>query len=129
MAVDQAETKPQPIRRRILVVDDSADNATSLAALLKVLGHDVRVAYSAAEAIEAAEQFRPGVILTDLNMPEMDGYEATRRIRSQPWGRSILICAVTGCDTQEHFYRSREAGIDHHLLKPLDLRLLNVILH
>src|SRR5689334_11194642 len=83
-------------RRRILVVDDYIDSAISLAQLLALQGHEVQVAHSAAEAIKLAEAFRPTVILTDICMPEMDGYEAARHIRSQPWGQHILICAVTG---------------------------------
>src|SRR5205823_3602926 len=83
-------------KRRILVVDDNRDSAGSMATLLKLLGNDVATAHDGVEAVEAAERFRPDVVLMDVGMPRLDGYEATRRIREQPWGKGMVIIALTG---------------------------------
>jgi CheY-like chemotaxis protein len=82
--------------RRILVVDDNRDGADSLAAMLKLLGNEVRTVHDGVAAVEAAGQFRPEVILMDVGMPNLDGLEATRRIRAQAWGRDMTIIALTG---------------------------------
>jgi CheY-like chemotaxis protein len=107
--------------RCVLIVDDVADCATSLAILLRFQGHEVHVAHSAREALDIAERLRPTAIFMDIGMPHMDGFEAIELIRAQPWGRDILICALTAFDGPEHFNRSRELGVDHHLLKPPEL--------
>jgi PAS domain S-box-containing protein len=106
-------------RHRILVVDDNADCAHSLAMLLDFMGNEVRTAYDGLEAVEAAAAYRPDLILLDLGMPKLNGYEACRRIREQAWGKGILIAALTGWGQEEDRRRSMEAGFDHHLIKPV----------
>ena len=107
-------------KRRILVVDDNLDAAESLATLLKISGHETRMAHDGVEAVEQAETFKPDVVFLDIGMPTIDGHETARRIRSQPWGRDIVLVALTGWGQTEDRRRSREAGFDHHLVKPAD---------
>ncbi len=106
--------------RRILVVDDNADAAESLAMLLELMGHEVSVAYNGRDAVDAAAALRPDMILLDIGMPELNGYDACERIRSQPWGRDIAIVALTGWGQEADRRRSQQAGFDRHLVKPLD---------
>jgi PAS domain S-box-containing protein len=108
-------------KRRILVVDDNLDAATSMAMMLEFLGNEVGTAHDGLQAIERAERDRPDVVLMDVGMPRLDGYEATRRIRSQPWGRDLIIIALTGWGQDDDKARSHEAGCDGHLTKPVDL--------
>ncbi len=115
-------------RRRILVVDDNQDSATSLARVLKLLGNEVRTAHDGIEAALAAEDFRPEIILMDVGMPRLNGYEATRRIREQPWARSVTIIALTGWGQDGDRLLSREAGCDGHLVKPVNLPDLEKLL-
>jgi PAS domain S-box-containing protein len=115
-------------QRRILVVDDNRDSATSMAMMLKLMANEVRTAHDGIEAVEAAERFRPGVILMDVGMPRLNGYEATRRIREQPWGRDVTIIALTGWGQEGDKERSREAGCDGHLVKPVNLSDLEKML-
>jgi CheY-like chemotaxis protein/two-component sensor histidine kinase len=107
-------------RRRVLVVDDHRDGADSLAMMLRLLGEDVRTAHDGIEALEAAGQFRPEVILMDVGMPRLNGLDATRRVREQPWGRTITIIALTGWGQENDRERSQLAGCDGHLVKPVD---------
>jgi two-component system CheB/CheR fusion protein len=107
--------------KRILVVDDNADGAKSLMMMLRLLGNDVEMAHDGVEAVEVAERFRPEVILMDIGMPRLDGYEATRRIRENEWGRRISIIALTGWGQDSDRELSREAGCDDHLVKPVNL--------
>lgn len=120
---------PQRVtHRRLLVVDDLKDGADSLAMLLRVMGHEVRTAYDGDEAILAAESFRPDVILLDIGMPKLNGYEACRRIREQPWGAQICLVALTGWGQQDDHRRAEQAGFNHHLLKPVNLAALLKVL-
>ena len=114
--------------RRILVVDDSRDSARTLAKVLRLLGHEVTTAYDGIEAIEAAETFRPDVILMDMGMPRLNGYDAARLIRGQPWGRDATIIALTGWGQEGDRIQSKEAGCDGHLVKPVNLPDLENIL-
>jgi PAS domain S-box-containing protein len=107
--------------RRILVVDDNRDGADSLAMMLTLLGNEVRTANDGLEAVEQAEAFRPEVILMDVGMPRLDGYEATRRIRGLGWAGAVTIIALTGWGQDGDRRRSREAGCDGHLVKPVNL--------
>jgi len=109
-----------PSRRRVLVVDDNHDSADSLAALLKIMGNEVTTAYDGAQAVEIAAALRPEVVLLDIGMPVLDGFEACRRIREQPWGRAMHLIALTGWGQHEDRRRSQEAGFDAHLVKPVD---------
>ncbi len=109
-----------PTRRRILVADDNADAAESLATLLELYGNEVRTAQDGIEAVETAAELRPDVILLDIGMPRLNGYDACRRIREQPWGRDAVIIALTGWGQDDDKRRSLEAGFDHHLVKPVE---------
>jgi CheY-like chemotaxis protein len=106
--------------RRVLVVDDNRDAAESLAMFLQLSGHTVHTAFDGEEALDAAESFRPEVVLLDLGMPKLNGYEVCRRIRAQEWGRNLLIVAQTGWGQDDDKLRTREAGFDGHLVKPVD---------
>jgi PAS domain S-box-containing protein len=106
--------------RRILIVDDLKDSADSLARLMRLRGQDVATAYDGEEALKVAETMRPEVILLDIGMPKMNGYEVCRQLRRQPWGREILVIAVTGWGQEEDRRRTEEAGFDHHLVKPVE---------
>jgi CheY-like chemotaxis protein len=107
--------------RRILVVDDNKDSADSLALLLRFSGNDVQAAHDGLEALALAESFRPDVVLMDIGMPNMNGYDAARRIREQPWGRKMVLIAQTGWGQGEDQRRAEEAGFNAHMVKPLEL--------
>ena len=115
-------------RRRILVVDDNRDAAASLVMMLSLLGHDTRTAHDGHEAVELAEAFRPDVILLDIGLPKLNGYDVCRRIRQNPWGQGMIIVAATGWGQDEDRRRSHEAGFDHHMVKPVDPAALDEIL-
>ena len=117
-----------PSSRRILLADDLVDSVDSLSMLLRLMGHTVWTAQDGAEAFALAEVHRPEVLLLDLGMPRMDGYEACRRIREQPWGRDMMIVAVTGWGQTEDRRRTREAGFDRHVVKPVEpATLINLL--
>ena len=86
---------------------------------LELAGHDVRTAHDGAEALTVADAFTPEVVLLDLGMPKMDGYETARRLRAQPWARSTILIALTGWGQQQDRARTAEAGFDVHLVKPV----------
>lgn len=113
--------EPAPSARRILVVDDNPDSAQSLAMLLELRGNQAHTAADGASALEVAESLRPHIVLLDIGMPKMNGYEVCRRIREQPWGKNMLLVALTGWGQPEDRQRSTAAGFDHHLVKPVDL--------
>jgi PAS domain S-box-containing protein len=115
-------------KRRILVVDDNRDAAASMAMMLDLLGNEIRTANNGFEAVDLAEQFRPQVILMDIGMPQLNGYEATRRIREQPWGRAMTIIALTGWGQEVDRAQSKGAGCDGHLVKPVNLPDLEKLL-
>jgi CheY-like chemotaxis protein len=104
---------------KVLVVDDNHDAATSLSMLVDLLGHEVRTAFDGVEALDLASQFNPDVVLLDLGMPRMDGYEACRRLRAQPWGAHMTVVAVTGWGREDDRLRTEMAGFDQHLVKPV----------
>ena len=104
----------------MLVVDDNTDAAESLAALLAIGGHETRLAHDGLQAVEEAKTFQPDVVFLDIGMPELDGHETARRIREQPWGKDMVLVALTGWGQIEDRRRSKEAGFDHHLVKPAD---------
>jgi len=110
--------------RRLLVADDNRDSADSMALLLKAWGNQVEVAYDGHEALATAERVRPEVMLLDIGMPRLDGYEVARRLRAEPWGRDILLIAATGWGQDDDRQRSEEAGFDAHVVKPVDLDAL-----
>jgi CheY-like chemotaxis protein len=106
-------------RRRILVVDDNSDAAESLALLLQIDGHDVRTAFDGVEALDLAAGFVPDVMLLDIGMPRLDGYEVARRLRKQPWARDLALIALTGWGQEQDRRRTAEAGFNAHLIKPV----------
>jgi signal transduction histidine kinase len=114
--------------RTILVADDNADTLESLATLLSLEGHSVHTASDGRQTLERAERHHPEVALLDIGMPGLDGYEVARRIRAQPWGRRMTLVALTGWGQESDQSRSRAAGFDSHLVKPVDLKLLMQLL-
>jgi signal transduction histidine kinase len=113
---------------RILVIDDNADCLNSLSMLLKLYGHEVATAQNGHDGIEAVEAFRPTVVILDLGMPDMDGYETARRMRSLDAGRDVLLVALTGWGQEQDRSRTREAGFDVHLIKPVESAALQNLL-
>jgi CheY-like chemotaxis protein len=106
---------------RILVADDNKDAAATLALLLKLLGHETRVANDGVEALEVAGQFRPDVVLLDIGMPKLNGYDTARRLRQESWGRELLLVALTGWGQEGDRLKSSSAGFDLHLVKPVNV--------
>ena len=140
LPIFKSQTQPQELviadtghasagtKRRMLVVDDNVDSATSMGLMLTLLGDEVRTANDGVKAVEAAEQFRPDVILMDVGMPRLNGLDATRQIRSNSWGTSTIIIALTGWGQVGDHVQSKEAGCDGHLVKPVSLSDLEKVL-
>jgi len=120
-AADMADFTNAPtgkhIRRRILVVDDDRNVADGLAEMLRFTGHDTQVAYGGHEGVAAAEAFHPDMILMDIGMPELNGYEACRKIREMPWGRQLMIVADSGWGQESDKQKTEDAGFDGHMVK------------
>jgi PAS domain S-box-containing protein len=114
--------------RRILVVDDNRDAADTLGMLLRMIGNDVEIAHDGLEALRLAAECRPDVVLLDLGLPKISGYDAARGIRQQQGGAGVLLVALTGWGQEEDRRRSREAGFDHHLTKPVEFEALQRLL-
>jgi CheY-like chemotaxis protein len=114
--------------RRILVVDDNRDSAVSLAMLLKLSGNETHTAYDGHEAVEAAATFNPDLVLMDIGLPKLNGYEACRRIREQPFGKSVVLVALTGWGQEVDRQKSKQAGFSAHMVKPVELpALMNLV--
>jgi CheY-like chemotaxis protein len=111
-----------------LVVDDNRDAAISMSMLLKYLGSDVRVAFNGDEALAAIAEYKPAVVLLDIGMPGMDGYEVARRIREQSEFDDVTLIALTGWGQEDDRRRSQSAGFDHHLTKPADMGAIEALL-
>jgi CheY-like chemotaxis protein len=116
------------VPRRVLLCEDNRDVARSLARLVRVFGHEIRVAFDGREALEMAGEFRPDVVLMDIGLPDVNGYEVGREIRSRPWGSTITLIALTGWGTEKDKLRALEAGFDQHLTKPVDSHVLDTVL-
>ena len=125
---DEVEGGMATPRSRILVVDDLRDSTDSLAMMLRAKGHDVRTAYDGYEAVEIALQYRPDVVILDIGMPRLNGYDAARMIQEQSGGDSPMLIALTGWGHDENRLRTKEAGLDHHLVKPVDPAVLTKLL-
>ena len=108
------------LQRRILIVDDNRDSADSLAMLMEITGNKTYLAHDGVEAVEAVEKYRPEVMLLDIGLPRLDGYEVCRRVREQPWGKDIIVIALTGWGQEDDRRKSEEAGFNGHLVKPVD---------
>src|SRR5262249_45384264 len=131
-AGDAAAAENQPASggatRRVLVVDDIADSADSLAMLVRLSGHDVKVVYNGPDAIAAVAEFRPEIVLLDIALRGMDGYEVAKQIRQQPASGNIAVVAVTGFSQERDRRMSSESGFTHYLTKPVDPELLRKLL-
>jgi len=115
---------PAATGRHVLIVDDNADGAESLSMLLQISGHETHKAYDGVEAIQAAERIRPDVVLLDIGLPRLNGYEVCRRIRNTTWGKDLVLVALTGWGQEEDRSQSRDAGFDAHMVKPVDFDAL-----
>jgi PAS domain S-box-containing protein len=118
---------PMP-KGRILLVDDLRDSVECMGMMLRLAGHDIQTAYDGLEAVQAAATFRPDVAILDLGLPKMNGYEAARHIREQPWGKGMILVALSGWGQDEDKRRATEAGFDHHLTKPVEPAALEKLL-
>ena len=112
----------------MLVVDDNLDAADSLGAVLTLQGYETRTAYDGRTTLEAVDDFEPAAILLDLGLPDLSGFEVAQRVRQHPRGRRVTIIALTGWGQERDRQRSREAGIDHHFAKPVNLEALGQLL-
>jgi len=120
--------KPPARSFRILVVDDNQDSALSMAMMLSIMGHDTRTAHDGESAVTTAESFLPDVVLLDIGLPKLNGYEVAQRIRQQPWGESMYLIAVTGWGQDEDRQRSAEVGLNVHMVKPVEPATLEKLL-
>lgn len=105
---------------RVLLVDDNQDSSEPLSLLLQAKGHDTRVTRDGEEAISVADEFRPTCVLLDLGLPKMDGYEVARRLRKEPYGRDVILIALTGWTGRDVRKKAAAAGFDYHLAKPVN---------
>jgi two-component system, OmpR family, response regulator len=119
MALARQDSGESTAKRRLLVVDDNRDAAESMSMLLRMWGHEVAFAYDGPSALETAEQWRPEAVFLDIGLPGMDGYEVAARLRELPQARNAVLIAITGYGQEDDRVRSRRAGIDHHLVKPV----------
>ncbi len=119
-APQETSTAPAVTGRRMLIVDDNQDGAESLAMLLDLCGHETHQAHDGLAALDAAERLRPDVVLLDIGLPGLNGYEVCRRIRQEPWGKHMVLVALTGWGQEDDRHRSREAGFNAHVVKPVD---------
>jgi len=118
-AHDEQEKFPAAATRRILVADDFPESANALAKLLRADGNEVEIAQDGFEALDAAAKFRPQIVVLDIAMPKLNGYDTARIIREQPWGKQMILIAMTGWGQQQDRRRAKEAGFDAHLTKPV----------
>lgn len=136
-ANDRLEPRPNtptdqqdnPLRRfRILVVDDNHDSALSLAMVLTIMGHETRTAHDGETAVATAETFQPEVVLLDIGLPKLNGYEVAQRIRESDWGAAMFLIAVTGWGQAEDRARSAEVGLNMHMVKPVEPAAIQAVL-
>lgn len=113
---------------RILVVDDDRDSTVSLSMLLQIMGHEVRTSHDGPDAIDIAGEYRPDIVLLDIGLPGMSGYEVARKIRQEPWGEPMKLIALTGWGQEEDRRQAQEAGFDYHLVKPVEAPALSKLL-
>lgn len=128
LPVADSEQSVGGLRLKVLVVDDNKDVADTCAMLIGLSGHQVQVAYTGGDAIDIAEVFRPQVILTDIGLPDIDGYEFAQRVRATAWGKTAVLVAITGWGAQESQQQSAMAGFNHHLTKPIDPKTIESLL-
>jgi CheY-like chemotaxis protein len=130
LSEDQGDDTRQPsaLRCRILVADDNSDAAESMGTLLRFMGNEVRIVRDGLQAFEEAAAFRPDLILLDIGMPRMNGYEAARRIRGEHWGKQMFLVAISGWGQEEDKRRATEAGFDRHVTKPVEFAHLEELI-
>ncbi len=128
LAATQAPRSAPPPPRRILVVDDNVEAALTLAELLALEGHETHVAHDGPSAVDAARSLSPDVAILDIGLPGFDGFEVARRLRAEPGLRGLLLVALSGWVQPDDRARSREAGFDHHLAKPVQIKSLELVL-
>jgi PAS domain S-box-containing protein len=116
----QPASESAAVTRRVLIVDDNRDSADSMSMLLQIAGNETHTAYDGLEALDAAEKLRPDVILLDIGLPNLSGYEVARRIRQQDWAKSAVLVALTGWGQDEDRRKSMDAGFDAHMVKPIE---------
>jgi PAS domain S-box-containing protein len=124
-----AANPPAPRKMcRVLVVDDNLDSADSLAMLLRIMGHDSKIAHDGEQALAVAEQYRPDIAILDIGLPKVNGYDLAKQLRQQPWAKDAVLVALTGWGQEQHRRRSAESGFNHHLTKPVEFNVLEDIL-
>jgi CheY-like chemotaxis protein len=128
VAVPASEDDCSGVRLKVLVIDDNQDVADTCSMLIELSGHQVKAAYTGGDGIAIAEMFRPQVILTDIGLPDIDGYEFARKIRGTPWGKTAVLVAITGWGAEESQQQAAVAGFNHHLTKPIDPRTIESLL-
>jgi CheY-like chemotaxis protein len=116
------------LKRRILIVDDNHDSAMSLGMMLTLMGNETRLAHDGLAAVEAASNFLPDIVLLDIGLPKLNGYEACRRMRTHAWSKDMVIVALTGWGQEDDRRRSAEAGFNHHMVKPIEVIEIEKIL-
>lgn len=127
--IARIETAKQPAQTsRVLVVDDNMDAADMLVMMLQMFGHEVQAVYSGQTALETAVEYQPDVVLLDIGLPDMNGYEVARHLRQQPQTKDVRLIAMTGYGQDSDRQRSQEAGCEHHLVKPVDPQKLQDLL-
>ena len=119
MALAPQDTGESTVKRRLLVVDDNRDAAEIMSMLLQMWGHEVAFAFDGPSALHTAEQWQPEAVFLDIGLPGMDGYEVAARLRELPHAKDAVLIAITGYGEDDDRLRSRRAGIDHHLVKPV----------
>jgi CheY-like chemotaxis protein len=117
-----------PVRRRVLLVDDNRDVARAFARLVRALGHDVEVTFDGSAALVAAERFRPHVVVMDIGLPGLDGYQTATAMRATPWGGAMTLVAVSGWARDADRRRAQDAGFDRHYTKPIEPDVLEALL-
>jgi signal transduction histidine kinase len=127
-AEEASDRSPPSVARRILVADDNRDSAMSLAIMLELMGNETQTSHDGLEALDAAAKFRPDVVMLDIGMPKLNGYDTAQRIRQQPWGKNLVLVALTGWGQEVEKRRSLEAGFDFHIVKPVDPAALEKLL-
>jgi CheY-like chemotaxis protein/two-component sensor histidine kinase len=125
---DQIENPATGIRLRVLVIDDNQDVADSCAMLIRMSGHEVETAYSGADGIARGESFRPHVVLSDIGLPDINGYQLAQRIRAAPWGSEVVLVAITGWNEDQHRRQPLASVFSHHLQKPIDPNTIELLL-
>ena len=116
-------------RRRVLIVDDNRDSVETMATLIRLSGHEIEMAHDGETALKKAKSFKPEIILLDVGLPDMHGYEVAERLRAIPENKSLVIVALTGYGNEEDRRRARDAGFDYHFVKPVDFTALESLIN